>query len=281
MILIKSKRMWMRNATCMSDYREVQHGFEILNSYFSDETKKNSFILALDSCCPGAALEGINLFNRWWRDIKIGTYITSLSEHDDTEDINGRLSMWRAFGSGTTARVGIVFRIPDFSQAVLALNLIFSPVAYLTESEAHNAMREAIENINANCGYLRSVDSRTIPFIVFQMLLSPVTCLKHEGFREEREWRAIFYPTLHRSLLMESSTEVVAGIPQTVFNIPMDVTVDPVLAELDFARMFDRLIIGPSSYPWVMYEAFVAALEKAGCPQPSERVFISNIPIRD
>jgi hypothetical protein len=31
--IIKSKRIWMRNTTCMSDYREVQHGFEILNRF--------------------------------------------------------------------------------------------------------------------------------------------------------------------------------------------------------------------------------------------------------
>ena len=34
--IIKSKRLWMRNTTCMSDYREVQHGFAILNSFFND-----------------------------------------------------------------------------------------------------------------------------------------------------------------------------------------------------------------------------------------------------
>jgi hypothetical protein len=28
--IIESKRVWMRNTTCMADYREVQHGFEIL-----------------------------------------------------------------------------------------------------------------------------------------------------------------------------------------------------------------------------------------------------------
>ena len=27
--IIGSKRVWMRNTTCMADYREVQHGYEI------------------------------------------------------------------------------------------------------------------------------------------------------------------------------------------------------------------------------------------------------------
>src|SRR6266850_3009757 len=50
--IIKTKRMWMRNTTCMSDYKEVQHGFELLNKFFSDESKKKQFTTALDACSP-------------------------------------------------------------------------------------------------------------------------------------------------------------------------------------------------------------------------------------
>jgi hypothetical protein len=38
--IIDSKRMWMRNTTCMSDYREVHHGYEILLKFFSDKPKR-------------------------------------------------------------------------------------------------------------------------------------------------------------------------------------------------------------------------------------------------
>ena len=48
-------------------------------------------------------------FNNSWSDIRLNTYITCVSEHQDSEDKHGRLSMWRAFGGGTGTRVGIVF----------------------------------------------------------------------------------------------------------------------------------------------------------------------------
>jgi hypothetical protein len=32
--IIRTKRFWLRNTNCMSDYREVQHGFDIFNRYF-------------------------------------------------------------------------------------------------------------------------------------------------------------------------------------------------------------------------------------------------------
>jgi hypothetical protein len=114
------------------------------------------------------------------------------------------------------------------------------------------------------------------------MLLAGVSCLKHEGFREEREWRAIYSPKVLPSGLMEkeASTEVVAGIPQIVHKIPLDSSVSPVLAELDFAAMFDRLIIGPSPYPLAIKEAFTNALTIAGVADAGNKIFASLIPIR-
>jgi hypothetical protein len=60
--VIKSKRMWMRNTTCMSDYREVQHGLDIIQQFFSDKTKTAWFVAALDACFPGLALETLEAF---------------------------------------------------------------------------------------------------------------------------------------------------------------------------------------------------------------------------
>ena len=47
--IIKSKRIWMRNTICMSDYSEVQHGFDIFSRFFATEANRTAFIGALDS----------------------------------------------------------------------------------------------------------------------------------------------------------------------------------------------------------------------------------------
>ncbi len=277
--IIRNKRLWMRNASCMSDYREVQHGFDILAKFFSDKPRLDGFTSALDQCASGAAMEAINLFNQWWNDIRHHTYISSISEHIDKEDHHGRLSMWRTFGN-STAKVGLVFRIPKFSGAADALGLMFSPVAYLTEAETHGVISDVVTNIQANGDFLRSIDRQEIVGWVFSMLLGGVTCLKHEGFAEEREWRAIYSPNRRPSSLIEISTEVIAGVPQIVHKIPLDVTTSPVLTELDLASMFDRLIIGPTQYPLAMYEAFKIALTAAGVADATNKIFASLIPIR-
>ena len=79
---------------------------------------------------------------------------------------------------------------------------------------------------------------------------------------------------------MQHSIEIVACVPQPVYKIPLDVTASADLADLDFSRIFDRLIIGPSPYPWAMYEAFKEALTTSGVSDAPERIWTSGIPIR-
>jgi hypothetical protein len=284
--IINTKRMWMRNTSCMSDYREVQHGFDILQKYFLDKERAAKFTAALDACAPGVAQEAIKIFDQWWThpavSTRFNTYITSLSMHWAHENQHGRLSMWRAFGAQSTPRVAVVFSLPKFTavQAADALNLLFSPVAYLPEKHVHKVIEEVISNVHENCDFLQSVDRTTVLNAVFNMFIAGVTCLKHEGFHEEREWRAIYSPKRNPSSLMDFAVEVVGGVPQPVYKIPLDATVNPALATLDFARIFDRIIIGPSPYPWPMFQAFVEALTKSGVSDAAQRVSLSLIPIR-
>lgn len=277
--IIKTKRVWMRNTTCMSDYSEVLHGYEIIRKFFHENHNKEKFLAALEDCAPGVAMEAITLFDQWWIDIQLNTYIAAVSEHDEEEDSHGRLSMWRAFG-GNVARVAIVFNVPWFSEGSLSLNLVFSPVAYLKEEKVHDELNTVISNVRANSDFLHSVEREHLVNIVFNMLVSGVVCLKHEGFHEEREWRVIYAPKRLPSPLMESSSEIIGGIPQLVYKIPFDMTVSDVLSELELSKIFDRLIIGPSSYSWAMRGAFVTALAEAGVVEAENRVFTSNIPIR-
>ena len=277
--IITTKRLWMRNTTCMTDYREVRHGFDILSKFFLNKDKRSKFDEAFDACAPGIAQEAINSFNHWWQNLQLGTFITSISEHDERENVNGRLSMWRGFG-GNAARVAMVLRVPSQTDAGNALSLMFSPVTYFTEPEAHELLWEVIENVKRESAFLKTIERSMLVANVFAVLILGVTCSKHEGFREEREWRAIYIPSMRSSPFMESSTEVIAGVPQIIHKLPLDEKLSPYLKDLELMNCFDRLIIGPSQFPLAMYEAFVAALKQSGIADAEQRVVVSNIPIR-
>jgi len=169
--IIEKKQFWMRNTICMTDYREVLHGYDIFNNYFADKTRGQAFIDAFDAVAPGVATEAIVAFNNSWSDIRLNTYITCVSEHPDSEDKHGRLSMWRAFGSGTGTRVGIVFSIPYMTLSPVALGLTFSPVAYLPPPEVYKVIEEVVANVQKERAYLQTLQRDLIVrmFIVVRM----------------------------------------------------------------------------------------------------------------
>jgi hypothetical protein len=279
--IIESKRLWMRNATCMSDYSEVQHGFKILRNFFSQKEKAKIFTDVVHSSAPGAAVEAIKLFNKWWESGSIlnRTYIASLSEHKPEEDIHGRLSMWRAFG-GNTSRVAIVFKVPAQSEGARTLNLNFSPVAYLTKDEAEQFVPEVIKKVTEHHAFLKCSRPEEVKDWVLRMLLWASTCIKHEGFREELEWRVAHCPEFQSSPLIKGEAETYAGIPQVIFKLPLDKRLDQRLEDLDFANIFDHLIIGPTPFSKPMREAYVDALSKCGISDPDTKISASDIPIR-
>lgn len=275
--IIKTKRIWMRNTTCMSDFREIHHGRGMLEKHFIHTNAIKEFGAAVDKYAPGVAAEAFELFDSWWTDTQINTYITSISEHDEKENEHGRLSMWRAFG-GTSPRVAIVLNLPWLPNGSLNLNIHLSPVIYHDESDICNELKQILENLEKNGDFLKTVSKDEIKGSIFTMLMTSVICAKHEGFREEREWRAVYMPMKSPSKLMESEISVINGLPQVVYKIPLDRNSHIELDDLDFANLFDRLIIGPTQFPVAMAEAFNNELLKIGVKAP--KISISGIPIR-
>jgi hypothetical protein len=154
------------------------------------------------------------------------------------------------------------------------------PVAYFTDQQLKDELDAVVSNVQADRQFLSSLDRGSFITNVFFMHIAHVVCLKHEGFREEREWRVIYAPRRSPSAFVGSSTEVVSGIPQVVYKIPLENNSSAGISEIGFADIFDRIIIGPSQFPVAMYEAFVAALDQAGIKDAAKRVFISQIPVR-
>jgi hypothetical protein len=154
--IIQSGRLWMRNTMCMSDYREVQHGFDNFRSFFATPPNEENFLAALDKCFPGIGKEAFETFNKWWNDIRTNTYITSISEHDSSEDTNGRLSMWRAFRTDS-ARVAIVLKTMWHFDTGAKLRVTVSPVTYLPKSAVHELLLTVVKNVQTHSGFLQSL----------------------------------------------------------------------------------------------------------------------------
>ena len=142
--IINSKRMWMRNARSMADYSEMQHGFSILNKFFSHEAKA-AFTNALDECFPGLAAAAFGLFNQHWT----ACDSTPISHPFQSIWLRKILMGGSLCGelSAAVLRALQLFSICRGLSFSTALNLMFSPLAYLTEEEAHATIHQVIANI--------------------------------------------------------------------------------------------------------------------------------------
>lgn len=278
--IIQSRKLWMRNAKCMNDYMEVSHGHELLVQFFQDRDRKALFFEALKPCGDEVARKAIELFDQWWQKLEFNTFISSISEHEPTEDNHGRLSMWRAYGQ-LSARAAIVINVPfEPDDATKGLKIMLRPVAYFGYVDVEKELYAVIENVKNNIGFLLTQGTQTIISTIFAMLLVAAVSLKHEGFKEEREWRVIYLPDLNVSKLMSRTIETINGVPQTVYQIPLEENPTEEVTGVGIPQLVERIIIGPSEYPFPMHQAFKAALEEAGVENAGSRVIISGIPLR-
>ena len=278
--IIQTKSIWMRNARCMNDYNEISHGYAFLGKLFDEIEIGKTLEEAVDRHKKGILQEVFRNFDSWWNNIQSNTFIWSISEHDDSEDNHGRLSMWRAYGQ-QSAKAAIIFNAPfEPRNAAKGLSCYLRPALYFTEDLLRKEIMHVISNIDKNAAFLSTLEPQIIASNVFVWLLLTTICLKHDSFKEEREWRVIYLPHLHSSKFMLSNIETVQGIPQLVYKMPLKEFPEEDIVGISIPQIVERIIIGPTEYPYPLLNAFILELEKAGVKDADTRVILSGIPLR-
>jgi hypothetical protein len=175
--IIQTREVWMRNVRCMDDYREVQHGYDILQRILLKPEHKIKFNAAIDQYADDTGREAIATFIQFGKDSH--TYISCISEHDDSEDKNGRLSMWRAFG-GRSPSAAIVLKLPLNTGSAKGLRLWLSPVFYLRCKEVEKYFLECIQNLHGLISnvLLTAADRKVVLSIIASMLVMSAVSLK-------------------------------------------------------------------------------------------------------
>ena len=267
----------MRKSMCMNDFMEVQYGLQCLYAAYRDKIGEK-FKSILERLFEGLRFEVEKLFDDWTWHLRTDTYFTCVSEHKVQEDVLGRLSMWRAYGGATG--VALVMNNSPFQaqEPTDILKIYASPVAYFDPKEFTDKFGEVVSKIEHEADFVKQRDREEIKGRIFRMLAFAAVCTKHPGFAEELEWRVIHFPWWESSTHMEKDIELIAGVPQLVYKIPLiDI---PGLTGITIPDLVDRIIVGPTRDPLAIREAFVELLAEAGVRDPNNKVYISNIPLR-
>jgi hypothetical protein len=277
MRIVQNREVWLRNVRCMNDYREIDHGVECLISAFKSEHGL-SLRKKIDGIFPELMEEVQELIDGWFPHLKKETYITCVSEHPVDEEEYGRLSMWRAYGGDQPVALIINGQSIQLKEAVF--NAWTYPVKYLDPEDLTQEFGLLNQRITSNIGILEELGRDTVKKYLFDLFKSFSLCIKHPGFREEREWRIVYNPMLNSSELVTSSIESIGGVPQEIYKLPLRDVEESNYTTGKVSDVIDGIIIGPTEHQEFLKRTFIKILTEAGCNDPSSLVHVSGIPLR-
>jgi hypothetical protein len=277
MNIIKKNEIWLRNAQCMNDYSEIEHGLDCLLKTFKSAEKGEVFQRLLESIFPGIIDEFTNIFDSWIPAFRLHTYIACFSEHPIEENQYGRLSMWRAYGGDRP--VALVLNNGPFLSDTDVFHADTNPVSYLDPAEFSEEFHQLSLRINSDKVFIKKLGKEKVINYLFDTFKNFVLCVKHPGFKEEREWRVVYNPTEQVSAHVASSIEVINGVPQEVFKIPLQDIPEENFYGATVPEFINKIIIGPCSQQGVLRQTFLKILEDAGCKNPYSKIHYSGIPL--
>lgn len=280
MKIIDGEQFWLRNVRCMNDYSEVQHGIDLLLRVFNenDDARINRLVSILDQNGAKGAEKAIVLFNKWIPSLPDEVFIGCLSLFQPGDN-EGRLSMWRAYGSARGG-VALVLSVTPFLAETNQLNAYSLPVAYLNDQQFADAIDNCLSALESNKSLFSNLSEDEIHNNVFWWLLALSVSLKHPAFAEEMEWRVMYIPSMFPSKVIKQCVETISSFPQIVQKVPLIDDPENGLIAADIPHLLEQIIIGPSDYPKVLRDAFADTLASKGVENPQDKLVNSFIPIR-
>ena len=272
--IIRNKEVWLRNATVMNDFSEIRYGLSRVWEGLAGSAG-TIFYAAVESLFSGLRTEietRLRQSESYW---KYETYLTCLSLHNPSEDQTGRLSMWRAYGD-----VALIMNHTPFTAETDRLDAFSTPVHYLDQKGFDDLLLSVTREISANVNDLRQLGREALASAILELIFLAAIGIKHPGFSEEREWRIFFHPTDDEHPVLTKRVENVRGIPQSIWAIPLRHDPDNGLVGANIPNLLDRIIIGPTAYPYVSARAFIQLLSEAGVEEAASKVVVSDIPLR-
>jgi hypothetical protein len=273
--MIRGGELWLRNTQCMNDFSEVKHGLDLLGRAYRGAAGER-LTGFFESIFPGVRREVAERMEALADTVAFDTYIACVSEHADSEDGIGRLSMWRAYGSGGVAFV--LKNAPFIGAGSEALAVFTGPVEYAARRAFFERFGRFVDGMLAEGEYLEALGAERACRALVGSYHFAALSTKHPGFAEEREWRMAFTRTLQGAGDLRRSVELCRGEPQVVYKLPLARRAGGEGGSKALADVLEALIIGPCESPRAVSEAFVACsmrpasrMRRDGCRSRTSR----------
>lgn len=280
--VLKDQCVWMAHPNNMNDYEELRFGLNLCRSLVWEsqllEAASEKFGLAdglrqaIDACYQELNSKGA-----------FDLYLFCLSEHERPADDEGRLTMWRAYGSNGDG-VALVLRMTEL-QKLQGLPLILSKVHYLTRDQRRQWLVEKIESFATAVTQQPALTAEELfacahYFIERVLMFSLFT--KHEGFHEEKEWRVLYDKRrdpddklAHMLGYHHGPSGLEPKLKLRLRDLAIDGDGSP-----DLDTLVEQIILGPSHNDDLKRMTFNRMLKDIGRAELSSRLAVSTIPFR-
>lgn len=190
--IVRNDELWLSNPLFMNDYEELRFGVNM----GAHEFRTHQGIS--DACGNKERYEALKLaFEERLLLISnenaFDTYLLSFSEHCVEKDSDGSLSMWRGYGvnGNGVALVVDLARIPMIPDSPFVLSKVF----YASGAQRVDWIKKKLDTFAELLAANKELPETCFPQIVSNLLERLVIFAlfsKHDGFKEEREWRLVY-----------------------------------------------------------------------------------------
>lgn len=244
--ILRNNEVWFSNPLFMNDMEEVRFGMMAGANLFVGSSEIES------ACGSKQRFDALkSTFNYWYNqfasDHVLDTYVFCLSEHVK-EDTDGLLSMWRGYG-GNESGAAIVFDTAKLTPREES-PIIVAKVHYGTTEERMNWLRERITQFAEILAKSNMPDDKLAlcSHCFFQRMTMFSIFTKHQGFKEENEWRMVYVRGRDATKVFDRMFSYWVGPHGVEPKLKLKIEAIPDLPETDLSlsKIVERIILGPS-----------------------------------
>ena len=275
-----SNELWFSNPLLMNDFEEVRFGINTsVNMFYNDER--------IPAACGNAERHQLLAkafglcHTQFDQEHAFDTYVMCFSEHDDG-DTDGRLSMWRGYGANG-AGAALIFDTSQINYNEESPFLI-TPVSYGSTKERQAWIGRKLGQFCELIAAIQPTQDKLemLAYILFERFKLMSLCTKHCGFKEEREWRAIYRP--ERDIEKRLVSMLHYGFGRTGIEPKLKFRVEPLAnlfaADLSLEKVISQILLGPSVSSAMSANTIRRMLHLRGRGSLASKVIASTIPYR-
>ena len=244
--IMKTEQVWFSSPLLMNDKQEMLHGLDLGTRLFNDSPE------ITQACGTEPRATALREYYRRYQDQFFAAhafqvYVFCLSEFRRDQP-DGLLSMWRGYGSnGHGAALvfdtGLIHRRDE-------IPMIVSKVTYASDDERILKLRAKFVQFAAALTSLGVPDEQLyIPaFQIFNWIKVFALTSKHDGFKEEDEWRLIYMPERDKDNVLKPNISYFIGPRGPEPKLKMSIAPIPIppIPAWGFADILDRIVLGPA-----------------------------------